>query len=280
MPLRRLVELLDADLELPRKAVVLTIDDGYKSVYRHAFPVLKEFGYAATLFLYIGFITETGDSLWWPQIEEMVAAGVDIGSHSYSHLKLTKGGDESEGEYARRLERELLKSKDFLERKLNVDVAWFSYPYGAYDAAVKKSVVDYGYRAALVLNGGVAARGVDRYAINRKLVASNISERAFARALEYLPLKVERSFPADGGRLHRSQLKDFTVLLPDWGERGPLRMTINGEYMDVVYRGAEGKGHLRFRSVPYLEGKANCVNILGNDVKGNHYVHSFLFWLQ
>ncbi len=280
VPLLQLVRALETGEGLPEKTVVLTIDDGFKSVYQHAYPVLKEFGYPATLFLYIGFINEKGASVWWPQIEEMIAGGIDIGSHTFSHLVLTRGADESEEDYDSRLERELLKSKHYLEQKLNIDVPWFSYPYGAYDPAIKEKVAACGYRAAVVLNGGVVGPWTDRYALNRKLVAGTMSEREFARALRYYPIKVSRSFPVDGGRLRRSQLKDFTLLLPDWENRGPLRMTINGEYMDIVYGGGEGQGHLRLRTVPHLNSKANCVNVLGDDEEGNHYVHSFLFWLQ
>ncbi len=278
--LSRLVEALEGGVDLPEKTVVLTIDDGYQSVYQHAFPILKEYGYPATLFLYINFINYKGAALQWPQIKEMMAAGINIGSHSFSHFKLTKGRDETEREYRVRMEKELLQSKHYLENKLDVDIPWFSYPYGAYDLEIKKMIASYGYRAAVVLNGGVAAQGTDSYAINRKLAAGDMSEKQFARSLEYRPLRTGHNYPPDGGRLHRSQLKDLRISLPDWGNRGPLRMTINGEYMDIVYKEQDGKGDLRFRSVPELRGKANCVNVLGNDKQGNRYVHSFLFWLQ
>ncbi len=280
IPLSRLVEALAGGADLPEKTVVLTIDDGYQSVYQHAFPILKEYGYPATLFLYINFINYKGASLRWPQIKEMMAAGIDIGSHSFSHLKLNKGRDETEREYRRRMEKELLQSKYYLEKKLDLDIPWFSYPYGVYDLELKKMVAAYGYRAAVVLNGGVVGQGTDSYAINRKLAAGTMSEKQFARALEYRPIKTGHSYPPDGGRLHRSQLKDFRISLPDWGNRGPLRMTINGEYMNIVYKEQAGRGDLRFRSVPELRGKANCVNVLGKDKRGNRYVYSFLFWLQ
>jgi len=279
-PLGEVVEALEKGLEMPKKTVVITIDDGYKSVYEHALPVLREYGYPATLFLYVNFIHEKGASLWWPEINELIEAGIEIGSHSFSHFKLTRAKDESVERYARRLEKELLASKHYLEKKLDVDIPWFSYPYGAYDIEVLRKVADYGYRGAVVLNGGVAGARSDRYAINRKLATEGMSEAQFARALSYHPIHVKAQFPTDGGRIPRAQLKELRINLPDWDERGPLRMTINGEYMDLSRRDEAGATELRFRNVPFLRGKANCVNVLGNDERGNRYVHSFLFWLE
>jgi peptidoglycan/xylan/chitin deacetylase (PgdA/CDA1 family) len=279
-PLGELVEALEQGLEMPEKTVVITIDDGYKSVYQHALPVLREYGYPATLFLYVSFIREKGGSLWWPEIQELIAAGIDIGSHSFSHFKLTRAKDETVERYARRLEKELLASKHYLENKLDVDIPWFSYPYGAYDLEVLRKVAGYGYRGAVVLNGGVAGAASDRYAINRKLPTENMSEAQFARALTYHPMLVGEQFPVDGGRIFRSQLKELRINLPDWDQRGSLRMTINGEYMNLSRRDDAPETELRFRNVPSLRGKANCVNVLGNDERGNRYVHSFLFWLE
>jgi hypothetical protein len=71
---------------LPARCVLITLDDGWKSVYTDAYPILKEFGYPFTLFLYTNFLSGRGDSLTPEQVREMQANGATVGSHSVSHL--------------------------------------------------------------------------------------------------------------------------------------------------------------------------------------------------
>lgn len=71
---------------LPDRAVVITIDDGYKSVYDVAWPILKSYGYPFTVFLYVKATDKNyKDILSWSEVREMKAAGVDFQDHSYSH---------------------------------------------------------------------------------------------------------------------------------------------------------------------------------------------------
>jgi hypothetical protein len=71
--------------DIPEKSILLTFDDGWKSVYTDAFPILKEFGYPFTLYLYKNYVDGGGKALTTPMIQEMIAAGATIGSHSVSH---------------------------------------------------------------------------------------------------------------------------------------------------------------------------------------------------
>ena len=71
--------------DIPEKSILLTFDDGWKSVYTDAFPILKEFGYPYTLYLYKNYVDGGGKALTTPMIREMIEAGATIGSHSVSH---------------------------------------------------------------------------------------------------------------------------------------------------------------------------------------------------
>src|SRR6185369_9796043 len=100
LALKDLPAFLQGERALPAKTVVLTFDDGYESVYRHAFPVLRKHGFTATVFVYTDFVG-AGDALTWSQIQEMHASGlVDIQAHSKTHVNLLERlPDETEARY-------------------------------------------------------------------------------------------------------------------------------------------------------------------------------------
>jgi peptidoglycan/xylan/chitin deacetylase (PgdA/CDA1 family) len=78
IPLSQLLGFLQGKEALPKRSVVITMDDGYDSVHRHALPLLRKHGFPATLFVYTDFIG-AGDGLSWNQLAELQASGlVDI----------------------------------------------------------------------------------------------------------------------------------------------------------------------------------------------------------
>jgi len=108
VPLSRIEDFLAGKTSLPRKSVVITIDDGYRSAFEIAYPILKQHGFPATVFLYSDFIG-AGDALNWAQMKEMTGSGlVDIQPHSKTHANLTlRLTDESEARYRERVRREV-----------------------------------------------------------------------------------------------------------------------------------------------------------------------------
>jgi peptidoglycan/xylan/chitin deacetylase (PgdA/CDA1 family) len=73
---------------IPSKSAVITIDDEWNSQYYVAWPILKEFGYPFTLFIYTQWVNTGGKAMTWAQLEEMRDAGVDIEAHTVSHHDL------------------------------------------------------------------------------------------------------------------------------------------------------------------------------------------------
>jgi peptidoglycan/xylan/chitin deacetylase (PgdA/CDA1 family) len=135
-----------------RASVVLTFDDGYESVARHAFPVLADLGFRASVFLpsaYIGttsswdtrFLARRYAHLDRGQVRALSAAGWEIGSHSATHADLRRVS-------RRRLEEETAGSRAALEDLTGAPVSSFAYPFGRTDARVRAAVVAAGYRAA------------------------------------------------------------------------------------------------------------------------------------
>ncbi len=119
--------------QLPEKCIVLTFDDGWKSVYTDAYPILKEFGFPFTVFLYKDYVDGGGKALTSGMIQEMMAHGANIGSHSVSHpYPVTVKSYRKKGPvaYDGYLRKEMGESKIFLESKFSTKVSTYAYPGG------------------------------------------------------------------------------------------------------------------------------------------------------
>lgn len=153
-----LAEFMAGRKALPQRSVAITFDDGYESVYRHAFPLLKKHGMPATLFVYTDFVGAR-DALGWTQMDEMLRSGlVDIQSHSKTHRNLAERQAE-DGEAALRawLDTELRNSKQTIERRLGpagVQVRHFAYPYGEANEAVLEAMRRNGYEMGFTVTPG------------------------------------------------------------------------------------------------------------------------------
>lgn len=150
-----LVGFLEGKRPLPKRAVVITIDDGYASAYRHAFAVLKKHGFPATMFLYPEFVGSK-DAVTWVQLQEMVDSGlVEVQAHSMSHTNLTlRIAGETDERYRERIDNELRTPRAAIERKLPVQVASYAYPYGDASEVLLDRLMHAGYRLGVTVNPG------------------------------------------------------------------------------------------------------------------------------
>lgn len=153
---------------LPRRSVMITIDDGYRSVYDVAYPILRKYGFTATLFIYTNFVGVSHKAITWDQLRELKDNGFTIGSHTIAHSDLTKQGEnEDEAAYLNRLRREIKKSKDIIDRELKQDTIFFAYPFGRANTTAVKICHDAGYRLAVTVNRGGNAFFANPYLLRR-----------------------------------------------------------------------------------------------------------------
>jgi len=153
--LRELYAFMTYQRAIPLRSVVITIDDGYRSIYDNAYPLLKEYGFTATLFVYTDFVGATSMSVTWDQLREMKAAGFEIESHSVSHSDLTMQKDgESDADYRQRIIRELVDSKTIIDRELDQETQFLAYPYSKYNRWVLAQTEAAGYRMGLTVERG------------------------------------------------------------------------------------------------------------------------------
>ena len=150
-----LLDFLRFRRQIPKKSVMVTIDDGYKSGLKTAAPILLEFGFSAIFFIYTDYIGVSDKALTWQDLRRLKADGFYIGSHSTSHSDLSrKLEEETNEEYQKRLYKEIVLSKQTIDRKLNQNTIIFSFPYGRYNKHVMALSRKAGYEMAVTVDRG------------------------------------------------------------------------------------------------------------------------------
>lgn len=175
--------------EIPLKSALITLDDGWKSQYDIAWPILKKYGYPFTMFIYTDYVKggkrTGGESMSWEQLAEMRDAGVNIEGHTVSHQDLRgKKGFRDTPEYDEWLRRELVDSKQMIENKLGVKVRALALPYGFYNEKVQKAAEEAGYEAIFTVNGQKVTFGTPNNAIGRWVIESN-KPKLFISAIQF-----------------------------------------------------------------------------------------------
>ncbi|MFJ4684102.1 polysaccharide deacetylase family protein [Streptomyces sp. NPDC088789] len=169
---------------LPVRPVLITFDDGYEGVHRHALPVLARHRFPATLFVTTGWLRGPHDNgggldtmLGWDQVRELAAAGVEIGGHSHTHPQLDQLGGHA-------LRTELARCRDLVAEGLGTPPRSFAYPYGHSDRRVRQEVRSAGYAQALAVGNALAERRQGPYALRRVTVRRRTDAGEFERLLQ------------------------------------------------------------------------------------------------
>ena len=162
---------------IPAKSILITFDDGWKSTYTDAFPVLREYGFPYTVYLYKNYVDGGGRALTTAMIEEMKAAGgLTIGCHSVSHpYPLTVKNSRKKGDNAfdAYLRKEMGESKYFLESKFQVKVATYAFPGGFYTDEMLKLGSEFNYDAMFTVIPGKIKRSLPNETLPRYIILGN-----------------------------------------------------------------------------------------------------------
>lgn len=156
---------------LHHRTVIITIDDGFKSAYTYAFPILKKYNFKATVFLIADLINKTNEwlqkkgeptceMLSEDQIKEMAEYGIDFGAHTCTHPDLTRIPPEV-------AKREIFESKRKIENLLETSIISFCYPYGNFNDTIKQMVIEAGFKCACAAHGYTKADGYDLFSLER-----------------------------------------------------------------------------------------------------------------
>jgi peptidoglycan/xylan/chitin deacetylase (PgdA/CDA1 family) len=162
-----------------RTPVLLTFDDGYQDNLEHAVPVLRELGLTGAVFPVLDLARRfncwdeapalRGPLLTEREIRAVEEAGLEIGSHTLTHRRLTRASEPE-------LVDELARSREVLASIAARPLPVLAYPYGDVDARVKEAVRAAGYSAALAVNSGPLEIGADLFEIRRQRVGNGAGD--------------------------------------------------------------------------------------------------------
>jgi len=170
LTLLEVVGCLQRGAPFPNRSFAITFDDGYRTVYDQAFPVLQRYGMTATVFVTPGATNPANEAerlptlegramLSWRQIREMQHAGMDIGAHTCTHPHLTQLPIEP-------IAGEMLGSRTIIQEMLGQPVVCFAYPFGRYDARIRDLAAQHFFCACSDKLGFVTASS-DPFALER-----------------------------------------------------------------------------------------------------------------
>lgn len=180
-----LVNFKEKGTPLPTKPIMITFDDGYRSNYTYAFPILKELNMKATINVIVSTVgrdtslegTPITPHFSWVEAKEMMDSDlIDIGHHTYDlHLpgngKYGKGvamlKDESMESYIARLKTDLLLGEREIVEHLGKKPIVFAYPYGVFTEASEDVLKELGYNVTLTVQNGASTIGENFYLLKR-----------------------------------------------------------------------------------------------------------------
>ena len=187
IPLRLAVDALQGKaVKLPVKPLVITVDDGHRSVYSNLRPVILREKIPVTLLIYPSAISNASYGMTWQQLAELKETGLfDIQSHTYWHpnFKIEKRRLTPQA-YQDFVKNQLEKSRRTLQKRLNADADILAWPFGIYDEELMKAAQAAGYVAAFSIDGRHARSGDALLALPRHLMVDAMGVEGFAKMLK------------------------------------------------------------------------------------------------
>lgn len=180
--LDEIIDCINKNRPFPPRSIAITFDDGFKNTYEIAYPLIRGFGFNATVFLVTGYCGRKNqwngqpggipdlELLEWDEVMEMADNGIVFGAHTVNHpnlLELTLD----------QAEKEVVDSKRILEERTGQDISLFAYPYGDFNTGITNIVNQYFKGAcsaelavADIKSNPFALERIDAFYINSGLV--------------------------------------------------------------------------------------------------------------
>ena len=175
----------------PPRSVVITVDDGHKSVYTDMLPLVKKYQIPVTLFIYPSAISNASYAMTWSQLRELKETGLfDFQSHTYWHPNFKKDKARLKpAEYETSVVMQLKKSKERLEKEFSARVNMLAWPFGIYDDDLIRKAKEAGYVATFSMERHPASNDDNVMILPRFLMTNGERAKTFARSF----LKGEKS---------------------------------------------------------------------------------------
>jgi len=148
------------------RGLALSFDDGYADFYEEAWPVLREYGFRATLFPVVGWVGGTTDGtplMSWDTLGELAAAGCEIGAHGSTHRPLDVATEDEMWE-------EMEAGQQFITQYVGTPPAGIAYPYGRASERVERVAAEAGYEWGATARGGRNHGSTPPFRLRRTLI--------------------------------------------------------------------------------------------------------------
>lgn len=160
MTAKELGDVLDGNMPLPPRPILLTFDDGHWDLDTVILPLLKKYHVKATAYIISGFIDKQ-DFLTSEQLQDVINSGlVDVGAHTIHHIAL-------KGKLLPIVTTEVDDSKKMLEETYHIHVVSFAYPDGSFDLQAANVVKDGGFTTAVSTIPGIQQDQLNRFFLYR-----------------------------------------------------------------------------------------------------------------
>lgn len=172
--------------KIPAKSVVITVDDGHKSVYSDMAPMVKKYKIPVTLFIYPSAISNAKYAMNWEQLRELETTKLfRVESHTYWHPNFKKEKKKlSSEEYAAFVDKQLGGAKKKLEERMGHEIKYLAWVFGIYDDGLLVDAKKMGYAAAFTIDRQHASSGDPMMALGRYMVVSKHTVKDFERMVD------------------------------------------------------------------------------------------------
>ena len=171
--LDELVMGIENNKRFKHKTVVITVDDGHQDSYTYAYPILKEHGFPATIFIIANYIDNEEYFLTWEQIKAMSGNNISFGGHTKNEVYLPSI------ENSEILWDETAGCKQMIESMAGIPVDYFCYPTGGFTEQIKELLKKAGYKGACTTNRGLIGLNKDVYELKRIKVTNSDMTKPF-----------------------------------------------------------------------------------------------------
>tara|TARA_B100000989_G_scaffold36205_1_gene23000 strand:+ start:10089 stop:11102 length:1014 start_codon:yes stop_codon:yes gene_type:complete len=193
LPLSNLIDIFENNKPIPKKAVLITIDDGFKSVYTNAFSILKELNFPFSVFVSTKYVSNShnSDFMSWDMLKELINNKGEIFNHSHDHKSLLNLSIKD-------ARHTIEKTQVELKNNLGVVPTIFSYPYGEYSEEKKNLIKEMGFKLAFSQDSGPISIMHDQFSLQRFPINNNYGDlKRFKTIVETKSLEPQNFSPID-----------------------------------------------------------------------------------
>lgn len=280
---------------LPLKPVLISFDDGFRTVYTDAYPVIQQFHFPSVFFIYTKFI-EYGENaakrisegkekqhivkkkiaaLTVDDFKQMEKGGMDLEAHTANHLNLGLEAEKQTAEaFEKTLRFELTEPVTFLQTRFNLKPDLLAYPYGVYNPQILEETAKAGYTLAFTVNPGPNDRTVPPLKLKRNLILYPIKREAFIAIFEPKVLHLGNFGPGDGEVID-SDKPLISVEIKDNIDPKTISFELGNQPMRFQY---DPKLHLLTHRIgAALKAGGHMITLGATDLQGQKRVYTWYF---